>query len=376
MFKKLLFTLVGVVIVAGALVGTKLEQFRAMGEAGANMVPPPQVVTSAVARDDEWENTVVSTGSLVAVQGLVLRSEVPGRIARIAFESGAAVEAGDVVVELDTSTEKAELRAAEAAAALAKANLARARDLYRKRTMSPAELDAADAQFKRASAEVEAIRSRIEKKTVRAPFSGRLGIRQVNLGEVLAEGDAIATLQTLAPIYVDFTLPQRWLASLEIGTLVRVTTDAAPGELYEGTINAVSPEVDSATRNLRVRATLANRGEKLRAGMFANVEVVLQSRRKVLAIPATAVLFAPYGDSVFVIEEREGASDGATELVLRQRFVRLGVRQGDFVDVTQGLEAGEQVVSSGVFKLSSGMRVVVDNTLAPKAELAPHPDNI
>lgn len=376
MFKKLLFTLVGVVIVAGALVGTKLEQFRAMGEAGANMVPPPQVVTSAVARDDEWENTVVSTGSLVAVQGLVLRSEVPGRIARIAFESGAAVEAGDVVVELDTSTEKAELRAAEAAAALAKANLARARDLYRKRTMSPAELDAADAQFKRASAEVEAIRSRIEKKTVRAPFSGRLGIRQVNLGEVLAEGDAIATLQTLAPIYVDFTLPQRWLASLEIGTLVRVTTDAAPGELYEGTINAVSPEVDSATRNLRVRATLANRGEKLRAGMFANVEVVLQSRRKVLAIPATAVLFAPYGDSVFVIEERDGASGGATELVLRQRFVRLGVRQGDFVDVTQGLEAGEQVVSSGVFKLSSGMRVVVDNTLAPKAELAPHPDNI
>lgn len=376
MLKKLTFTLLGVLLLAGALVGTKLEQFRAMGEAGANMVPPPQVVTAATAHADEWENTVSSTGSLVAVQGLTVRAEVPGRIVRIAFESGASVEAGETLVELDVSTEQAQLRAAEAAAALARANLVRARDLFRKKTMSQADLDAADAGFKEASAQVEAIRSSIAKKTVRAPFSGRLGIRQVNLGEVLAEGDPIASLQTLDPIYVDFTLPQRWLAALEPGTPVRAIVDAAPGEVYEGSINAVSPEVDSVTRNLRVRATIANRGEKLRAGMFAKVEVVLPSRTKVLAIPATAVLFAPYGDSVFVIEEQENETDGTVKRTLRQRFVRLGSQRGDYVAVTKGLEAGEKVVSSGVFKLSSGMNVVIDNTLAPKAELTPRPSNI
>lgn len=376
MFKKLILTVLGVLLLGGALVGTKLEQFRAMAEAGANMVPPPQVVTSAVARRDAWERTIASTGSLVAVQGLTVRTEVPGRIVRIAFQSGNVVETEDVLVELDVSIEMAQLRAAEAAAALAKSDLARARDLYGKKTMSRAELDAADAQFKRSSAEVETIRAAIDKKTIRAPFAGRLGIRQVNLGEVLSAGDPITTLQTLDPIYVDFMLPQRWLASLEPGTRVRVATDAAPGEIYEGSINAVSPEVDSATRNLRVRATISNRREKLRAGMFAKVEVVLPARNEVLAIPATAVLFAPYGDSVFVIEEEEGGSDGVDKLTLRQRFVRLGVQRGDFVSVIEGLEAGERVVSSGVFKLSSGMNVVIDNTLAPKAEVAPRPDNI
>lgn len=379
MFKKLTLTVLGVLLVAGALVGTKLEQFRTMGEAGANMVPPPQVVTSAVAQDDEWENVLSATGSLVAVQGLTLRTEEAGRVVRIDFESGAAVDTGEVLVELDTSTEQAELRAAKAAESLARANLARARDLRNKRTLSPAELDAAEAEFQAATAKVEGIRTSIEKKTVRAPFAGRLGIRQVNIGEVLSVGDPIATLQTLDPIYVDFALPQQWLGALEPGTQVRVTTDAAAGETYDGKINAVSPEVDPVTRNVRARATIENRGEKLRAGMFANVEVVLPSREKVLAIPLTAVLFAPFGDSVFVIEAEDGdAAESGDEpkLHVRQRFVRLGTRRGDFVAVVKGLEAGERVVSSGVFKLSSGMHVVVDNTLAPEAKLAPRPENI
>jgi len=376
MLKKIVLTVLGVLLVAGALVGTKLEQFRTMGEAGANMVPPPQVVTSAVAREDEWENLLSATGSLVAVQGLTLRAEEAGRIVRIAFESGAAVEAGQVLVELDVSTEKAQLRAALATEKLTRANLARSRDLRKKNTLSPAELDAAEAEFEAATADVEAIRTRIEKKTVKAPFAGRLGIRQVNLGEVLAIGDPIATLQTLDPIYIDFTLPQQSLAALDPGTKVRVTTDAAAGETYEGSINAVSPEVDPVTRSVRARATINNRREKLRAGMFANVEVVLPSSEHVLAIPATAVLFAPFGDSVFVIESQETEGGGEPKLNVRQRFVRLGTRRGDFVDVVEGLEAGEQVVSSGVFKLSSGMNVVVDNTLAPDAKLAPKPDNI
>ena len=379
MLKKFVLTILGVLLVAGALVGTKLEQFRTMGEAGANMAPPPQVVTAAVAAEDEWENVLSATGSLVAVQGLTLRAEVAGRIARIAFESGATVQSGEVLVELDASTEKAELRGALAREALAKANLERARSMRRTNTLSPAELDAAEAEFAAKSADVETIRTAIEKKTVRAPFAGHLGIRKVNLGEVLSVGDAITTLQTLDPIYVDFALPQQWLGALEPGTRVRVTTDAAVGETYEGTINAVSPEVDPVTRNVLAQATIANRGEKLRAGMFANVEVVLPSREKVLAIPVTAVLFAPFGDSVFVIQPEEGGGSkagGEPKLQVQQRFVRLGTNRGDFVAVVEGLEPGEKVVSSGVFKLSSGMHVVIDNALAPDAKLAPHPGNI
>jgi membrane fusion protein (multidrug efflux system) len=376
MFKKLTLTVLGVLIVAGALIGSKIQQFRAMGEAGASMVPPPEVVTAALAQDDEWETTLFATGSLVAVQGVTVRTEIPGRIVRIAFESGTPVAAGDTLVELDASTEAAQLRAAEAAAALAKTDLARTRGLYTNKTASRAELDAAEAQFKEAEAQVEMIRTTIAKKTIRAPFSGRLGMRQVNLGEVLSVGDPITSLQTLDPIYVDFALPQQRLAALELETAVRVTTDAAPGEVYEGRINAVSPEVDPVMRTVWVRATIANRAEKLRAGMFANVEVVLPARQKVLAIPMTAVLFAPYGDSVFVIEEQAAATAGATELTVQQRFVRLGTQRGDFAAVIEGLAAGEQVVSSGVFKLRSGMKVVIDNTLAPKAELAPRPENI
>jgi membrane fusion protein (multidrug efflux system) len=375
MFKKLIFTVLGVLVVAGALIGTKLDQFRTMGEAGANMVPPPQVVTAATALKDEWESTLSATGSLVAVQGVVVRAEVPGRIVRIAFESGAGVEAGEVLVVLDVSTEKAQLRAAQAAAALAKANLERARSLVSKKTMSPAELDTAKAEFEAATAQIEIVQSNIAKKTVRAPFSGRIGLRQVNLGQVLATGDAIATLQTLDPIYVDFALPQQQLEALAPGTQVRISSDASAGDIYTGKITAISPEVDPVTRSIHARATLANRDKKLRAGMFANVEVVLPEQQKVLAIPATAVLFAPFGDSVFVIEKHEAEGGGGPQLTVRQRFVRLGAQRGDFVAVIEGLEEGEQVVSSGVFKLSSGMPVVIDNALAPKAELAPRPDN-
>lgn len=375
MFKKLILTVLGVLVVAGALIGTKLDQFRTMDEAGANMVPPPQVVTAATALKDEWESTLSATGSLVAVQGVVVRAEVPGRIVRIAFESGTEVEAGEVLVILDVSTEKAQLRAAQAAAALAKANLERARSLVAKKTMSPAELDTAKAEFEAATAQIEIVQSNIAKKTVRAPFSGRLGLRQVNLGQVLATGDAITTLQTLDPIYVDFALPQQQINALTPGTQVRISSDASAGDVYTGKITAISPEVDPVTRNIHARATLANRDNKLRAGMFANVEVVLPVQQKVLAIPATAVLFAPFGDSVFVIEKREAEGGGEPQLAVRQRFVRLGAQRGDFVAVIEGLEEGEQVVSSGVFKLSSGMSVVIDNALAPKAELAPRPEN-
>jgi membrane fusion protein (multidrug efflux system) len=309
------------------------------------------------------------------VQGVTIAAEIPGKIVKIAFEPGAAVKAGDLLIQLDTSTEEAQLRAAEATAALAKANLERANELRQNNTNSLAELDAADAQAKQANAQAESIRSIIAKKTIRAPFAGRLGLRLVNLGQILRDGDAITTLQTLDPIYVNFSLPQQRLSLLTPGTTVRVTTDAAPDATFEGKINAINSEVDPATRNIRVQATLANREEKLRAGMFGNVEVVLPTQEQVLMIPVTAVLYAPYGDSVFIVDEKKDEKSGKVELVPRQQFIRIGTSRGDFVSVVDGLKPGEQVVTSGVFKLRPGTKVVIDNKLAPDAKLNPKPKN-
>ncbi len=378
MIKKFTLTTLSLIVIVGALVGTKLLQFRAMAQASAHMIPPPETVTAAPVRAEIWPDTVSATGTVDAVQGVTVGAEMAGKVVKIAFEAGAKVKAGDLLLQLDTTSEEAQLRAAQAASQLAQANLERARDLSAKATISKSDLDAAEAQFKQNVAQADNIRSVIEKKTTRAPFAGRLGLRLVNLGQILHEGDPITTLQTLDPVYMDFSVPQQRLSVLQVGAPVRVTTDAAPGQVFEGTITAISPEVDAVTRNVRVQATVKNIGERLRTGMFADVDVVLPQRRPVLAIPATAVLYAPYGDSVFVIEEKKdvaGAKPGQGTLVLRQQFIRLGPARGDFVPVVSGLKAGERVVTSGVFKLRPGMPVAIDNTLAPDAQLAPKPDN-
>lgn len=379
MIKKITFFLGGLVgcvlAVTVPLFLVKTTQFKKMGAAAASMVPPATTVTAAAAVQQTWESRISATGSIAAVQGVTVAAEVPGKVVRIAFEPGMAVNAGDLLVQLDVSTEEAQLRAAEATAALARANLQRARDLRENNTNAPAELDAADAQAKQAAAQADAIRSVIAKKSIRAPFSGRLGLRLVNLGQIMRDGDAVSTLQTLDPIYVNFSLPQQRLALLRPGGEIRVTTDAAPAVSFEGKINAINPEVDATTRNVRVQGTIQNRNEQLRAGMYANVEVILPTPQTVLAIPATSVLYAPFGDSVFVIEEQKDEKSGAKRQVLRQQFVRLGASRGDFVSVTAGLKPGEQVVTSGVFKLRPGMPVQIDNTMAPPAQLAPKPGN-
>lgn len=375
MAKKFILTFIGIVALAGFLIGTKVIQIKTMIAAGENAVVPPEVVTSATVKEDTWENTLSVTGSIAPVQGVTVSAEMAGKIVKIAFESGAMVKAGDLLVQLDVNSEEAQLRAAESSVALAKLNLDRSKELLGKTTISQAEFDAADAQFKQASAQADTIRATIAKKTIKAPFAGRLGLRLVNLGQNLKEGDPIAALQTLDPVYVNFSLPQQRVSAIAPGAMVRVTSDAAPTENYEGKVNAVNPEIDPATRNVRVQATLANPAEKLRPGMFANVVVVLPTQEKVLAIPATSVLYAPYGDSVFLIEEKKNEKTGKMEQVLRQQFVRLGTARGDFVDVQSGLKAGDQVVTSGVFKLRGGMAVTIDNKLAPNAQLAPKPSN-
>jgi membrane fusion protein (multidrug efflux system) len=381
MSKKILLFLAAlagcVLLIAGSLAYIKISQFKAMAAHGAAVAAamPPTTVTASVVKPDTWGDSLKAPGSLEAVQGVTVSAETAGKVVRISFEPGAYVQAGDLLIQLDTSTEEAQLQAAEATAALARLNLDRARELRQSNTNSPADLDAAEAQAKQAFAQADNIRAIIAKKTIRAPFAGRLGIRYVNLGQILREGDPITALQTMDPIYVNFSLPQQRLVQLARGTKVRVTSDAAPGKVFTGEINAINPEVDPATRNVRVQATLTNEGEMLRPGMFANVEVVLPTRAEVLAVPVTAILYAPYGDSVFVIDEKKDEKSGKVERVLRQQFVRVGGTRGDFVNVIDGLKPGDQVVTSGVFKLRPGTHVVVDNTLAPDAQLHPNPKN-
>jgi membrane fusion protein (multidrug efflux system) len=374
MKKRIILSIVGVMVLVAGLGGIKFLQIGRMS-AQALQTPPPETVTTAVARRQVWEALLPAVGSLQAVQGVTVEAELAGKVAQIAFEPGTKVRAGDLLVKQDTSLEEAQLRAAEAAATLAKNNLERTKELFAKNTISKSEWDNAETQFKQAVAQGDAIRATIAKKNIRAPFAGLLGIRLVNLGEFLHEGDAIVSLQALDPVFVNFLLPQQELAKMRLELTVRVTTDALPGEVIEGTITAINPQVDAATRNIRIQATVANSREKLRPGMFAEVAVVLSDRNEVLAIPATSVLYAPYGDSVFVVEEKKSEKTGEPVKTVRQQFARLGEKQGDFVSVVSGVKENESVVSTGVFKLRNGQDVVVDNALSPEFKLRPRPEN-
>ena len=373
MIKKLMITITSLALLLGVPAAIKLQQFSVM--AAATMEMPPEKVTADTARMEHWPNTITSTGSLVAVQGVTISAELGGKITEIAFESGDKVKAGDLLVRMDISAEEAQLRSAEAAAKLARNTLDRNRDLRANKTVSQSDLDTSEANFKQATAQADNVRAAIEKKTLRAPFAGHLGLRQVNLGQIIEVGNEIVTLQAIKPIYVDFSVPQQQFSLLTPGSEIRVTTDAAPSKTFEGKIEAVNPEIDPVTRSVRVRGTLANTEELLRPGMFANVEIMLPTTQDVLAIPATSVLYAPYGDTVFVVEESKDEKSGQTQKTLRQQIVRLGRARGDFVAVEEGLKAGETVVTTGAFKLRPKMAVEVDNTLAPNAQLSPQPAN-
>jgi len=357
----------------GLLGGIKSLQINRMIAQGRQSVPPPETVTTTVAQTDFWESRLTAVGSLVAVQGVTLTAELTGKVVRIAFEPGTKVNAGDLLVQQDTSSEEAQLRAAEATVELARRNLERLKKLLDRLTIAQSQYDNTEAQYKEGVAQADIIRAAIAKKNIRAPFAGRLGIRLVNLGQILNEGEPIVSLQSINPIFVNFSLPQQQLAQVQPGLTVRVISDALPGQVIEGRITAINPEVDAATRNIRIQATVANRQERLRPGMFVNVAVVLPAAEDVLAVPATAVLYAPYSDSVFVVKEKQSENNKQPGLVVRQQVVQLGERRGDFVAVVSGLEAGETIVSTGAFKLRNGQAVVVDNTLAPEFKLAPEP---
>jgi membrane fusion protein (multidrug efflux system) len=370
--KVWLLAALALLLVIGALVGIKVAQIRAMIASGESFAPPPEAVSSAKVQADRWQATRTAVGSLVAVHGVSIGAELPGLIREVSYDSGEAVKRGAVLVRLDTSTEEAQLAGAQADASLARIALGRARRLREEGSNAPADLDAAEARAKAADAEVAGLQATIAKKTVRAPFDGRVAIRQVERGQVVEPGTPLASLHSVTPIHADFWLPQQALADVAPGQRVRVRTDIFPDRTWDGEITAVNPEVDVATRNVRFRATFANPDGRLRPGMFVRLEVVGPEARAVLVAPATAVIFAPYGDSVYVIEEGKDQA-GKKASVVRQKFVRTGERRGDFVVIESGLEAGETVVSSGAFKLRNGMAVVVNDALAPKPELTPRP---
>lgn len=362
-----------VLVIVGALAAVKIFQIKTLIASSAMFAPPPETIGTAVAHEETWADTLSAVGSVTAAQGVVVAPEIAGTVSEIDFESGAAVKPGDLLLRLDTSTEEAQLRAAEAQAALAKVTAERERKLIADKTASQSELDQAEAAWKQAEANADNIRATIQKKTLRAPFAGRLGIRLVNLGEQLDAGKGIVSLQSLTPIYVDFSMPQEQLAQLQTGLKVRAFTDAYPTNLFEGEITAINPDLDIATRSVRVRAKFENTDERLRAGMFARVTVVLPQQTPVLVIPATSLLSAPYGDSVFIVSPGKDS----TNLVVQQAFIRTGRSHGDFVSVESGLTNGDRVATAGIFKLRNGMTVQVNNApeVTPKTSETPTPPN-
>ena len=361
--------LVGLVAV---LAGIKVWQIATMIKAGKAFVPPPESVTSAQAQTANWPAASAAVGTLIAVHGVTLSSEVTGTVREILFDSGDAAKKGAVLVRMDTSVEQAQLASARADEDLAKITLARARKLRETGANAPSDLDAAAARATQTTATVANLEATIAKKTIRAPFDGRIAIRQVELGQVLSPGTVVASLQSVTPIYVEFSLPQQALANLKVGQRVRIQLDIFPGASWEGKVTVINPEVDVATRNVRLRATLNNPDGRLTPGMFASVEVLSDVQQQVTVIPATSVIYAPYGDSVFIVEAAKDPA-GKPSTVAHQKFVRVGERRGDFIAIVSGLSPGETVVSSGAFKLRNGMSVVVRNDLAPGAEVAPKP---
>ena len=334
---------------------------------------PPTTVSSASVKEEDWAPRLTAVGSVSAVQGATVSTELAGVVSAINFENGAEAKKGEVLMKLDASQEEALLRSAEADAQLAKTDLERARDLAIKKVVSGAEFDSAQSKFTRMNAVVDQMRSNIAKKSIIAPFDGQLGIRQVNVGQMMNAGQQVVALTALDPLYVDFTLPEQYLSKLTKGLEVTVRADAFPGRQFKGKLTAINSMVDPVTRNVPLQATLENPDRALHPGMFAKVEVALSQTKKTIVIPGSAVSYAPYGDSVFVIEKKKDSKTGHESQELRQQFVRIGEARGDFVAVTQGLKPGETVVSTGVFKLRNGMGVTVNNDLAPKPELNPKP---
>jgi membrane fusion protein (multidrug efflux system) len=365
--------LVGVIVVVGGLGYIKYTQIRAAMAMGAHFALPPAAVTTIVVHQASWQPTVRAIGSLEAVQGVTVSADLPGIVKDILFESGKPAKAGDVLVRLVTDEEQAQLASAEAQRDLKVVSLQRQKDLLKVKSAAQSDYDTADAEYRQAEAALAQAKAVIDRKTIRAPFDGQLGIRLVNIGQYLNSGDKVVPLQSVDPIYVNFTLPEQNMSTFGVNTGVQVRTDATGDSVFEGKITAINSQVDTATRNFQAQATVANPGGKLRSGMFANVDVLLADSSSVLPVPSSAISYAPYGNSVFVVTQLKD-EHGKSYLGVSQHFVKLGQTRGDLVAVLSGLKAGDEVVSSGVYKLQNNAPVLINNTVQPGAEEAPNPE--
>jgi membrane fusion protein, multidrug efflux system len=374
MAKRMILMLVLMAAFIAALGFIKVRQFQTMAGQFAAMQPPPEAVTTIVAQREEWPATLSAIGTVAAVQGVTVSADLPGIVEGIAFESGRTVQQGDVLVHLDTRQEQAQLAAAEAQLELARLTFDRMEGLVEQDAVSRAEYDNAAAARKQAEARIREIRATIERKTIRAPFSGILGIRQVNLGQYLTGGDPVVPLQSLNPIYVNFGVPQQDAVAMRTGRSVRVTAGELEKTDFSGRITALDSIVDPTTRNVRVQATLANPGGRLRPGMFVQAQVMLGAARPVVALPASAISYAPYGDSVFVVVDLKNEHGGIYRGV-RQQVVKLGAARGDQIAVLSGISPGDEIVTSGVFKLRNGAAVAVNNKVQPANSAAPKPED-
>jgi membrane fusion protein (multidrug efflux system) len=374
MAKRMIVMLSVTMLFVAALGFVKFKQIETAIAQGAAFQPPPEAVTTIVASQEQWPATLSAIGTVAAVHGVTVSADLPGTVDRIAFDSGQAVRQGDVLAVLDTRQEQAQLAAAEAQRQLATENFDRMEELLKERVISRAEFDRATADHRQTEARVGEIGAAIERKTIRAPFSGILGIRQVNLGQYLSAGDPLVTLQSLNPIRVNFGVPQQAVGQVRVGRTVRITTDDLAGGAFTGQVTAIDSLVDEATRNIQVQVTLANPGSTLRPGMFVQTEVVLGASSAVVALPASSISYASFGDSVFIVTDLKG-EDGQTYRGVRQQFVKLGGARGDQVAITSGVKPGDEVVTSGVFKLRNGAAVQINNKVRPANDPAPKPEN-
>jgi membrane fusion protein (multidrug efflux system) len=381
---RYLIPILGLLALVAALVGIKFNQISMLMNFGKEMAkagPPPETVGTAIAQTQVWEGTLSAVGSITAARGVVVSNDAPGIVSHILFESGAVVQQGQTLVELDTSVERAQLASSRARMDLAALNVNRSRALLKSNTIAQSAADTDESQLKTTTTDANALSAQIDRKIVRAPFSGRLGIREINLGQYLNSGTRITVLEAIDTVYVDFTLPQQRLADIKVGMPIRVTVDGTQSAPQDGTIAAVDPEVDSTTRTIKVRAAVPNKQETLRPGMFANVSVVLPQQGSLVTVPATSLVHASYGDSVFIVEDKkvdpasETAPGAKPGKVARQQFVRVGASRGDFVAIVDGVTAGQDIVSAGAFKLRNGSNVVVNNDVKVDPQLSPHPEN-
>lgn len=374
MTRRMIIMLAGCVLLFGGIFGFKAVGEHFMNQFFDNMPEPPHTISAARAQLSQWSNTLDAVGSVVAVNGTALTTEAAGTVTEILFDSGDLVTRDTLLLRLDATTDAAELEGRRAAAELARLDLERVRQLHQQGSASQAELDRARAQYQQTGAAATAQASVLAKKTLRAPFSGQLGIRQINLGEYLTPGTAIVSLQQLDPVYIRFSVPERELAVLRAGMQVTARADALHDDLFTGQITAIEPAVNPATRNVTVQASFDNADHRLRPGMFARVSVDLGESREVLVIPKTAVSFNPYGNAVFLIS---GTGDDAGEETLKvtRRFIKTGESRGDFVTVEQGLAPDDRVAASGLLRLRNGATVIINNDVGPEAMLDPRPAN-